>query len=255
MSKKLLITLGDSWTVGVGCYTEQFLKLVHNFQKPVDGELYDQYIIDVNENRFYEFGWPKVCADILNYELLNLAQAAGSNGLMAKRFIHEDYANLKNIYEKVTVVFLLTDPHRHVLYTNGGTIGITTRGFTFTGNEFRQDKFKSKNVSDELYNWYVNEVVPTGALNETIFNLRCIEYFCKACGYDFYWGTAFTPVNEILNSYKQDNCLHDDRFSCMAKLIQSNYKNGEGIAPCQHPNEKGYELIGKYIAREILLNP
>jgi hypothetical protein len=70
MKKKLLITLGCSYTEGVGCYESRFLE--NNNPKP--GIFWpDAY--EGSRARFHAEGWPAKLQKLLNYDhLINLGK-------------------------------------------------------------------------------------------------------------------------------------------------------------------------------------
>jgi hypothetical protein len=251
MTNKLLITLGDSWTKGVGCYTPEYIQRTNNHKIQLSREE-RKYYEDGIEKLENLYSWPAVTSKILNYDLNNLGTAGFTNPGLVKRFIADEYANFRSSYDKVVLVFLLTDPHRFSLYLNDNSLwSIATRGFSITTDGYSQeDPYRPHYVSPQIYDLYMSHMVPHGATKETLFSIRAIEYFAKSCGYDFYWGTAFTPVNEILNNYKDDGCLHATDFPSFKQLILSKYST-QGFAGCNHPNPLGYNCISKWIVNKI----
>lgn len=237
--KHLLITLGDSWTYGVGCS-------------------------DILPNHC---GWHSFVKEKMNFsEVLNLALPGGSNSATVKEFvntvIHKDFC--KN-FKKITVVFLLTGYERFSFYSKGQISSFTVHGMHETNDK----------LYDKFLEWYVTQIQDGDAERETIFYLDIVESVCKLYGYNFFWGTAFSDVNNLIaitktNQYKHikldtTKCLHHAEFKSFRDYLVSESKNSpynivgefeygthhEYFAPCGHPNEKGYELIANYIVNKL----
>jgi hypothetical protein len=256
MTKKLLITLGDSWTHGVGCYTPEYLERTNNLSIHLSSEERKDYDDEI-EKMEKQYSWPSITSRILNYDLKNLGIAGFTNPGIAKTFINDKYANFRSNYDEVVLVFLLTDPHRFSLYlnTNGNSSilwSVTTRGFTIneeTGST-GENLYKPPYIPAYIHDLYISHMIPHGAMQETLFSIRAVEYFAKSCGYKFHWGTAFTPVNEIINKYKIEGCLHPTEFDSFKELIVSTHSS-KGFSRCSHPNPLGYDCISRWMVNKI----
>ena len=102
--KNLLITLGDSWTEGVGNYEPTAL-LDYQKNKISQQELYS---ISDKLRYFYKEAWPTFLSEKLDYDLINLGQGGDANSATAKKFICDFDENMEfdsSKYEKVTVLF------------------------------------------------------------------------------------------------------------------------------------------------------
>jgi hypothetical protein len=245
MSNNLLITLGDSWTEGVGCYLPELLD-------PASKNIpYEVYIKSKESGRFKELGWPRRVADKINFDLLNLGEGGHANSSMVKMFLNfrKEYEKLKDKYDNVIVIFLVTDPFRFSFFSNGVIETFSTRGFLYNHGSDNIDD-KSDVYKEDFLKWYLSNVNVDDATKETSFYLKCIENFCELHGYKFYWGTAFTDVNEIIKYYPVTNCLNYGDFKSYGHYI-SEKLGTEGFAACHHPNEDGYELIAQHILGKI----
>ena len=103
--KKLLVTLGDSWTEGSGIFDPVLIPHFHN--KEITW-------VDLNtRSREYRADktWPYIVAKKLNLELLNLGYAGASNSSSAKQFIIDIKINSAN-YEEIIVLWLLSSRYR-----------------------------------------------------------------------------------------------------------------------------------------------
>lgn len=268
MSKNLLIALGDSWTHGAGIYPhipilgEGLIPRYVIEESPILTNEERNHYLNVFDEREKKFSWPVVCADILGWDVINLGVRAQSNpGVVKLQYVENKLLeNYKDKYDRVVMIFLLTDPTRFGLYNNNGRVqSITIRGFSYNNDGNSEQLYKSSpeyikdyNAYKDIWDLYVNYMVPKGSLLETLFSLEYIKYFTKSCGYEFYWGTAFTPYQEIINKSNMDYCLHNKRFDSFRNMIIEKYKQ-KGISNCGHANELGYSLIAKYIAHEIQL--
>jgi len=254
MKKHLLITLGDSWTVGVGCGTSALgIRLPQTFSSEED---YTTYVTEINKRQDM-YGWSRLCANLLDYDLINLSMAGWSNSGLVKKVISDiQNTTYKTIYEKVVFVYLLTDPYRFGVFTNKGITNISPRGLKSIDNTLYLPKKEALEIpvgTDEvIWESYINNMIPEGAVSETIFSLICMEHFCKSCGYDFYWGTAFTPHQELSIYSKVNNCLHYNEFDDFRSMILK--KCGlKGFSSCKHPNELGYQEMANYIFNKLSL--
>jgi len=268
MKKNLLITLGDSWTRGVGCGLTTTPGIRDRKSFPSERE-YQNYVEEIHKLEDI-YGWAPVCANLLDYDLINIAVPSWSNPALVKTIIDDvKYAKYKTQYERVVLVYLLTDPHRFGLFTNIDLQNITVRGFGFWENstetrvindiqDFELTPLpnprryeRPKEINHIIWKTYIDYMIPVGSIRETVFHLRCMEHFCKSCGYEFYWGTAFTPYQELYPYYKEiNNCLHHNEFESFRTMIFNKHKLN-AFAPCAHPNELGYEEIAKYIFNKL----
>jgi hypothetical protein len=247
MKKKLLITLGDSWTYGIGCGTKEYgTKGRNSFNSDEEWRQHKALISKVEK----KYSWPSVCSNLLDSDLINLGAPALSNPVLTRQLIYgNSHVHYKDIYDKVIFIFMLTDPYRFGLFTNDGLQSITVRRFPDIDKDLAV--YKETNMEEPFFQLYMNKMVPSGARDETIFNLQCVEYFCKSCGYDFYWGTAFTRHQEISLHYKNvESCLHYNEFDSFKDLILNKH-NTDGFSPCAHPNEIGYDTMARYIANKL----
>ena len=86
MKKKLLITLGCSFTEGVGCYDPELLKQYPVINEKIKGDIYNKSI-----GYFHANGWPPRLQQKLNYDrLINLYEYA--NPLLEQTREHWKYA-------------------------------------------------------------------------------------------------------------------------------------------------------------------
>lgn len=229
----LLITVGDSFTEGAGCYLPE---LLDENNKPLLPH-FDMWQRSLP--RAKEFGWPAICSRKLGYDLINLGTSGASNSACAKRLIQEEHTKYKTIYTTVKVVFMISDPFRFSFYIKGNV------------NSYLLNNNNVKQIQD-VVDWYAETSDVTDQILETSFYLRTIEHFCNSCGYEFYWGSAFTDITDILPHYNT-SCLHENEFPSFLHYLRR-FKDIDTIAHCGHYNELGHELVGKLIADKIIGN-
>ena len=231
--KKLLITIGDSWTHGVGSYDP---KLLSQYRKK---EITDVELYGNSNDTFYETGWPAVLADILECDLINYASGGDSNSACVKRLINEYDEDHKQEYDHVTVIWLLTGNHRFSFYSN---------------NELKSFAPVGK-YTDSIFKKYIKDVVKSDddAYLETAFYLKTMQYYCKAKGYNFIYGSAWEgilPLNEVVDL---DSNLHTfvqgGGITSLACILEDGDRSH-----CLHPNKQGYKRIAEYLYKVISEN-
>jgi len=193
----LLITMGDSWTYGQGSSNG--------------------------------LSWGDYVSSALSYDFINLGIRGNSNSGAAKTLITKKHENLKEKYDDVIVIFLLTDPIRFSFYSN-----THIRNFSISHNE-------------DFFKWYVSEVVSVLQLDpmqETAFYLKCVENFCKLHTYKFYYAMAFNDVEDLNVVYRTDGLVMS-KGSFRSILTQDDY------AEDYHPNDNGYKKIAEYFLQRI----
>lgn len=220
--------MGDSWTEGVGCYDPDLLSAY--LTKKID--MQDLYKQSKKRGLFSKGSWPTQLSKMLDCDLINIGEGADSNSGSAKRLI-QDYNNIisertKN-YEKVTVVWLISAPERFSFYSD------------------RRIRNFSQEDSNKMRKAYYKDVIKYNDdfLLETSFYLKTVYWYCKANGYNFIYGSAFSPTRELEKIYNPENNIH--RYIPEESLNQyiEKYDDDSLWAPCRHPNEKGYTIMAQ----------
>lgn len=220
----LLITLGDSWTAGVGCYTNEALEQLA--AKKIDQ--HEAYMMSLDS--FSKNSWPKQVASNLRCKLINLAQGGSSNCAQAKLLFDSVPDDLCNRYDKVFVVWLLSDSYRPSYYVDG--------------------KVKSWTPVDKLYRT-IQKLTRRTELDtqlETNFYIKCVEKFCKSNNYTFLfsntWGFSHSLINHPSDMINELNC---------GDVISHGIPE-EMYAHCRHPNEQGHKVIASKIQQYLTNN-
>jgi hypothetical protein len=229
MKKKLLITLGCSYTEGVGCYEPT---LLNEFGNPIKANdiVYTQSI-----NRFHRMGWPIHLQKKIQYDYLwNLGYGGASNSTTVKRWfeVFSD-VNLSEQYD-VLVLWMVTFAGRISFYKNGIVKTILPN---------------SKNIgsAEELYKSYINFLdkdFKKDIMLETYFYVNIIKNICDLANYKFLYinvnSSDGIKLDSLMKGSNSLNFLYKTLYPTHDKILD--VSNGNK-AFCGHPNEKGYEII------------
>lgn len=215
--KKLLITLGCSWTEGVGIY-----------KKDINGKT--DYIQD--SNYMHENSWPNNVGKKLGFDkVVNLGEGKGSHSSQVKKFY--EYISNNDISNcQVLVIFLMTDPIRISFYKNHSI-----------------KSYSMSDINNPLMKSYVNEIDDTlwDCLLEQKFYVESLENICKLNKIDLIltsWNDSYTQFRKIHNT---KNHLFKSTLP-IKPSIKNNYSY------CGHPNQNGYEWLSNKIIDGIKEN-
>jgi hypothetical protein len=246
MGKKLLITLGCSWTEGCGVYDEQAL---------ADYALHKRFGLLHTESRdrgsYARGSWPNQLAELMGWELLNLGKVSSSTSYQAKQLIMGDIDDKD--YEQVLVIQQVSISSRFSFFAGKDDIrNFDPLEIQRTG-EFARDIDHLERKFLEYYLVTANTI--PGEHWETAFHLKCVESYCLARGWRFEYVTAwegsFLDIPDNLNNYKSTACLHPAMaqagYDGTLQEIVMNRLSHDGFALCKHPNKQGYEVIARAI--------
>lgn len=228
MKKKLLITMGCSFTEGIGCWDTSVLP--RNFS-PSHGKY--QYYSYHQANRFHELGWPNKLGKRMGYDMVvNLGLAGSSSSGQVKQFF-EKYLDKDFSDWDVTVVWLLTHPSRISFYKNDKIKNLLAQ------NELDRD--------DSVFDGYIEFLSDSknfdkDLINEQFFYRKIMKTICDLKSYSF---LSF-HIHSI--DYKNiiSNIIGKDTSHCHALLDNfiDKSKTDDYISTiCGHPTELGYDLI------------
>ena len=224
MKKKLLITLGCSFTEGVGCWDVE--SLPKNFSN--DGSVNYGTVKEKNRPRFHKLGWPNRLGKKLGYDkVINLGLGGSSTSGQAKWFFTQ-YLNKDFSDWDVLVVWLMTEPSRISFYKNTEIVNqmsnpANSENYAFDGyikflsdsNTFREDL-----VLEQLfYRNIIKTICEQKSYNFLTFNLHS-----EAHNHIFH---RFNPNDKTYSPIHVDPAAPDEYFSKI----------------CQHWNELGYEYV------------
>lgn len=220
MKKKLLITLGDSFTEGVGCY---------DYTKP---ESTYNILNEYQLNRFHELGWPNRIGKKLNYDkVINLGWGGSSNSAHVKLFVEKILPRNFSDYD-VLVIWMLTSPERFSFYSNGQI------------SQFLPSLILDGEEGSKLEEAYIYEIkdLQEDSILETVFYIRCLEQMCQNNSFDLFitsWCDA-TFINKIKTRYDSQYFMKSVNNEPIAFLPYNKYEIYKSKI-CGHPNEDGYE--------------
>jgi hypothetical protein len=246
--KSMLITMGDSFTEGIGCYNYEAVGLPSDYYKPITFDLYSASI-----SEFHTKGWPPLLQNILGYDiLLNMGLGGSSNSGSMKIFIDKIY-NL-NILEEydVTLIWMFTHPYRYSLYHNGNVLNMSPAADY--SDSPRLDNLK------KAYIEFFDDLEGDTSL-ETVFLIKTLSILCKGkC--NFLTGTFFHSENienifpHLTNSdFFIHNHIGEIKPVCSdcGKFYCTDHP-GRVSAHCGHPNHLGYKMIAEKLADVIKKN-
>jgi hypothetical protein len=236
---KLLITMGCSFTEGVGCYNlDKLSKSTNYFELPES----EQHI---HRESFHKLGWPNRLGKKLGYDkVINLGLGGSSTSGQVKQFF-EKYIDIDFSEYEVLIVWLLTEPSRISFYKDGEICDYSIGGNNSLHLEY------TKLISNK------NELIrDLNLLLEHIFYIKIIENVCESKGYSLlltplYHPELFTTLRSLhkskyyLTPYSKsfvDSILRSSRYSC-------NIPNGDA-----HLTPEGYEVLASDMYNEIKLH-
>lgn len=233
MKKKLLITMGDSVTEGVGCYDYSKMSNpnVTYFELPKDEGSYQL-------NRFHEFGWPNRLGKKLNYDkVINIGWGGSGQSAHVKLFfekiIGKDFSN----YD-VLVVWLLSDCSRFSFYSFGRISQFLPNMYAKNGHDIELSYIK--NIGD----------IENDSILETIFYIKCMEQICQNNNFDLQitsWERF--SLSKIFKKYPSKYQMKSADDNLISSVFFDNDELRSKV--CFHPNEKGYETIAQNMFNSI----
>ena len=237
MKKRLLITLGDCYTEGVGCYEPSVLtdeKLPRGVGKKF--EVYSKSL-----DRFHNFGWPSVLQKRLKYDSLwNLGYWGASNSQLVKRWMElfgDD--NLSKEYD-VLVLWMVGLAERMSFYKKGKITSFNAM---------------VDSASDLYYTYvkFLGDDAHKNMLLETYFYVNTIQTICKLSNYNFLYinvdHNQGTILDSLIKSSASLNLLYKTLYPHNNSILDV---SGDNKSFCDHPNEQGYENIANVLYDLIL---
>jgi hypothetical protein len=210
----LLISMGDSWTAGVGCYNDTALDQLSRKEIHIDE------LMPLSLDSFAEGCWPKQLTDKLGWDLINLSNSGCSNSGQAKILFDSIPDDLCKKYDNVFVIWLLSDPYRPSFYVN--------------------NKVESYSTNTEMYKMGVkiSKRTDKDAELETNFYVKCVEKFCKSNTYKFLFGSGWVPYSVDGLTNHKSNMHKSLKYDSFKTFIPKNM-----YSYCGHPTIHGYTFI------------
>lgn len=241
MKQKVLITLGDSWTEGVGAYNPP---IDSNIDNPLTDSEIQQTIethFKSNIENFHKNSWCNLVGQKLGFDkVFNLGRISASNSENVKILNDFLYDFPTSEYE-ILVIWLMTEPSRFSFYIDG-----TLKSY--------QPSFSHL---DKLAYEYLNEIkhINLDTLLEQKFYVQMMENLCQVKGIDLLitsWHETFPLLYKL---YKTKNYL-DSYPKFLQPPNESKNDNTSHLyySFCSHPNKEGYEWIANEIIQSIKQN-
>jgi hypothetical protein len=242
MKPKLLITLGCSWTEGVGCYLPPILydtlsrKSRNELDKVVD---YNQ---QENEASFRKKTWSNRVGKKLGFDkVINLGYSGTSNSQHVKNFYDwiEENPNIEKDYS-ILVIWLMTEPSRFSFYDDGKL----------------QSFQPSVPESSELSKAYVKEIkdITIDSILEQKFYLKSLDSFCKLRDIDLITTSWHDTLPYLYKYLKSETYLYKRPVIMQPPKTRNDDGYLINYAFCAHPSEDGYKWIADQIVQGIKEN-
>lgn len=225
MKKRLLITMGCSMTQGVGCYDENDLKS----DLPWTELMSKIYIKSLPH--FHEFGWPNKLGNLLNYDKVINLGLGGSAPLTNLKHFFERYLDKDLSDYEVLILWMIPDSSRTSYYFEGRLE--SRMPFSPFADSFDKEFTKKMLNGDPLFNSSL----------DVIFAIKVMEQICENKGYSLLLSSTNDTCEEMYRKiYSSKHYLSKERIHPFSVL-----NNEDDLAPCGHPNKKGYEKVAKFI--------
>ena len=247
MKKKVLITVGCSLTMGVGCYDYSNMSYDIDSLSPIQNrELYEN-----NLDNFLKGSWGTQLQKKIGYDThINCGIGGSANSHQLKNFM--DTMHLWDVENSdVLVIWLMTFNHRFSFY-NGDSP--TTYGvFTPSIDEFDDS---TESISKATLLELSKNDHDKSMMLESLFYLRCMRDVCKVNNFKFLYTSTEASIeyNGILSKFLDEgtleNCLRYTRDGVTEySMLEDVWR---ATSHCGHPNEYGYHTLASNIYKSIL---
>ena len=241
MKKKLLITMGCSWTEGYGCYHESTIPNKVKKNRNIKGFNLGQ-IQSQNLDRFHEFGWPVRLAKKLGYDkLINLGLGGSSTSGQLKRYYESYYDENFEEYD-VTIIWLLTHPTRFSFYTQYAVYDIMPAVQELNNlGHIEKDSLAQKYL-EYTHDWQVDSTL------EQLFHIKSMEQLCQNRNFKLIISHTDVKADALLKYYYDSTIYLNPIPGSILEILDV---NTEQSYICNHPNEIGYEKLANFMYRQI----
>jgi len=221
MKKKLLITMGCSFTEGVGCYDYSKMSSLVKYTELNTKERVQQL------SNFHELGWPNLVGKELGFDkVINIGLAGSSNREQFYRFmgfIFPKLSSLKQEYETY-LIWLMTEPSRFSFASENKFV-------TFIPNNKHLFSLPKAYMED-----YIR--LNFSPVKEQSFLMQQSEVIFKSLGINYIfssWNKSFTTIHSIFSS--------DRLLTPYPHFFNFNFNSDCMSKVCRHPNDKGYKRL------------
>tara|TARA_B110000459_G_scaffold196785_1_gene239312 strand:- start:554 stop:1366 length:813 start_codon:yes stop_codon:yes gene_type:complete len=235
---KLLISLGCSFTAGLGCYSDESIEWYNSNKDKINQPELTLTLLYKNRKRFKEEGWPFLLSKKLKFnKLINMGIGGSSTSAQLKRFF-ENYHVFELEKYDTTIIWLLTNSVRFSKYINGQVEDISING---------------KNES--IANSYHRLATDIDYTLEQIFTIRCMIEFCKSHNINLYFDSWHTKTkNDISNTCKKDDSLKYilNYYLDIGGIDSIHHTDGYISRICEHPNQEGYKEMARLLYEKLI---
>lgn len=229
MKPRLLLTIGDSLTEGIGAYDESTIPINFNSHEDID-ILFDLY--HKNIKNFNKYSWPTQLVQKLGYDkLINLGIGGASTSGNVKQLL-ESYSTERFEDYEVTVIWLLSEPTRISFYIDG-----------FIQNQ----NIGNHKGESSIMDLYLSEIKDNDPILEQIFYIKVMEEICHNRKWNLiitYWGEW---GKYLIHNHNSKNYL-TPYYQPIIPPDLSDPVNVKYKSPvCNHPNKLGYEYMSNLI--------
>lgn len=233
MKKKLLITMGCSWTEGYGCYDDSTIPNKFRNGGNLSPDMLGQ-IQSKNFHRFHEFGWPVLLAKKLGYhKLINMGFGGSSTSGQLKRY-YEIYYDEKFEEYDVTIIWFLTHPTRFSFYTNYAITDIMP-GVSELGNLSHDSKGSlGQKYLEYTQDWQVDTTL------EQLFHIKSMKQLCDNNQFKLIITHSDIKSDSLLKYYYNSDIYLNPIPQSLLHFLEPSIEHS---SLCNHPNEKGYKKI------------
>ena len=230
MKKNLLVTLGDSFTEGIGCYDPALnpnkVRYYHLPNREKELTLY----------RFHERGWPNQVGKQLGFDkVINYGLGGSSHDGHLKIFMDKFVPKISALSKEYNLylIWMMTEPTRMGLYTENDIMRIIPSLGGTKYQTYELEKAYTRDLKRVMFN-PIRDQIHTIKLAEFMFKSLGIKYIITS------WAENFVDIYDL---YVTPNFL----TPTPSFILYSRDVSMLSIA-CGHPNEIGY----KYMAGQIL---
>jgi hypothetical protein len=234
MKKKLLITMGCSFTEGVGCWDLDSLPENLTTSHPDYRKFWYE-----NKPNFHKLGWPNRLGKKLGYDkVINLGLGGSSTSGQAK-WVFNEYLNKDFSEWDVLVVWLLSDASRISFYKDGEIV-----------NQMNNPDYPDNHA----YNGYIKFLSDSKTFNEDLileqlFYRNIIKTICELKSYNFLTFNLYSANNNhIFHKFNRNDKTYSPIF--LDKGVPGEYFS----KICSHWNELGYEYVATNMYNWIKCN-
>lgn len=218
----LLITLGDSWTQGIGAYNENLIATI----PWIDPNQCPPEIYHGSANDFVESSWPTYISKKYNYNLINLGNGGDSLSAQVKKLYELDIKKLRNEYKQVVVIC--------------STVIYSRLSFYNDGNISSYMNIKNDEHTDFMQH-YVNEIALQydDFIKENLFYIKTLINLLQLNDFDYYFVSLYQDDTQLFEHLNKSQVLNEKNEENNF-IPLSHYIDKKNYSKCGHPNKKGY---------------